>query len=212
VARPGRTVTRRRSSYRSIASLQRDNRVCRACVEAGYPLESLPVVSGYTGQTAYMLGQAPGTVEGAERRPWRGRAGQTLRRWLRLDEDDFYATFYCASVTRCYPGRSPSGYGDRTPTPREQELCAFWRDWELRLLRPRLIVPVGGLAARRLLGITNLAACIGKRFEYGDAVAIPLPHPSGRSRWLNEPANRPILEQTVDLIHAELVAVMRASP
>jgi hypothetical protein len=31
-------VTRRRSSYRSIASLQRDNRVCRACIEAGYPL------------------------------------------------------------------------------------------------------------------------------------------------------------------------------
>ena len=36
--------------------------------------------------------------------PWRGRAGQTLRRWLELDEDEFYATFYCASVTRCYPG------------------------------------------------------------------------------------------------------------
>ena len=31
------------------------------------------------------------------------------------------------------PGRPPSGRGDRTPTPREQELCAFWRDWELRL-------------------------------------------------------------------------------
>ena len=37
-------MTRRRSSYRSVASLQRDNRVCRACVEAGYPLESLPIV------------------------------------------------------------------------------------------------------------------------------------------------------------------------
>ena len=71
-----------------------------------------------------------------ERRPWRGRAGQTLRRWLELDEDEFYATFYCASVTRCYPGRAPSGRGDRTPTPREQELCAFWRDWELELIRP----------------------------------------------------------------------------
>jgi hypothetical protein len=71
-------------------------------------------------------------------------------------------------------------------------------------------VPVGGLAARRLLRITNLAACIGERFEYGDAVAIPLPHPSGRSRWLNDPANRPILEHAVELIHAELVAIARA--
>ena len=74
-----------------------------------------------------MFGQAPGIVEGEERRPWRGRAGQTLRRWLELDEDEFYATFYCASVTRCYPGKAPTGRGDRTPTPREQELCAFWR-------------------------------------------------------------------------------------
>ena len=108
-------VTRRRRAYRSIASLQRDNRVCRACAEAGFPLESLPVVQPYAGQRAYMFGQAPGVVEGQERRPWRGRAGQTLRRWLGLDEDEFYATFYCASVTRCYPGRD-SGRGDRTPT------------------------------------------------------------------------------------------------
>ena len=64
--------------------------------------------------------------------------------------------FYCASVTRCYPGRPPSGRGDRTPTPREQELCEFWRDWELALLRPELIVTVGGLALRRLLGIATL--------------------------------------------------------
>ena len=41
---------------------------------------------------------------GAERRPWRGRAGRTLRAWLELDEDAFYETFYCVSITRCYPG------------------------------------------------------------------------------------------------------------
>jgi uracil-DNA glycosylase family 4 len=197
-------LTRRRSSYRSIKSLQRDNRVCRACVDAGFPLESLPVVLGYSGQRAYMFGQAPGVVEGAERRPWRGRAGQTLRRWLGMDEAEFYSTFYCASVTRCYPGRAPSGGGDRTPTAREQELCAFWHEWELRLLRPGLIVVVGGLAARRLLELKSLDEAIGKTFELGDAVAVPLPHPSGVSRWLNDPANRKTLATAVELVHAEL--------
>ena len=197
-------MTRRRSSYRSLASLQRDNRVCRACVEAGYPLESLPVVHGHPGQRAYMLGQAPGVVEGDERRPWRGRAGRTLRRWLQLDEDAFYETFYCASVTRCYPGKAPSGRGDRTPTPREQELCAFWRDWELRLLRPALVVPVGGVAIRRLLGRSGLAGLVGERFAHGDAVAVPLPHPSGASGWLNDPANRLLVERAAALIRAEL--------
>jgi uracil-DNA glycosylase len=197
-------VTRRRSSYRSLASLQRDNDVCRACAEAGYPLASLPVLEGRDGQRAYLFGQAPGVVEGEERRPWRGRAGQTLRRWLELDEETFYATFYCASATRCYPGRAPSGRGDRTPTQREQELCAFWRDWELRLLRPALIVPVGGLAIRRLLGVTSLAAAVGVRFSRDGAAVIPLPHPSGASGWLNVPANRDVLARGLELVREEL--------
>jgi uracil-DNA glycosylase family 4 len=200
-------VKRRRSSYRSLASLQRDNRACRACLEAGFPIESMPVLEGHAGQKAYMFGQAPGIVEAQERRPWRGRAGQTLRRWLGMDEGEFDATFYCASVTRCYPGRSSAGGGDRTPTAREQELCSFWREWELELLRPKLIVPVGGLAIRLLLGLASLDASVGERIEHGDAVAVPLPHPSGVSRWMNLPENRSRVEHAVDLIHAELRAL-----
>jgi uracil-DNA glycosylase len=173
-------------------------------VEDGYPLESLPVVQPYTGQRAYMFGQAPGIQEGRERLPWRGRAGQTLRRWLDLDDEAFYATFYCASVTRCYPGRAPSGRGDRTPTPREQDLCAFWREWELELMRPRLIVTVGGLAARRLLAVKSVTECVGARYELDGAVAIPLPHPSGASGWLNDPANRVRVADAVRTIRTEL--------
>jgi uracil-DNA glycosylase len=197
-------VTRRRGSYRSIVSLQRDNRVCRACAEAGYPLESLPIVQPYRGQRAYMFGQAPGIQEGQERLPWRGRAGRTLRRWLDLDEETFYATFYCASVTRCYPGRALSGRGDRTPTPREQDLCAFWREWELELIRPQVIVTVGGLASRRLLGVKSMTECVGVRYELEHAVAIPLPHPSGASGWLNDPANRARVADAAAVIRAEL--------
>jgi uracil-DNA glycosylase len=185
-------------------SLQRDNRVCRACVEAGYPLESWPVFEGTPGQRAYLLGQAPGAVEGEERRPWRGRAGATLRRWLRMDEETFYATFYCVSVTRCYPGKAPSGRGDRTPTPREQDLCSFWREQELRLLRPDLVVPVGGLAVRRLLGLPSLGDCIGKSYALDGAIVIPLPHPSGASGWLNAPANRARLGKALTHVRLEL--------
>lgn len=200
-------MTRRRPAYRSLRSLQRDNRACRACLESGHPLESLSVFEGHEGQRAYMLGQAPGSVEGAERRPWRGRAGRTLRHWLDLDEDEFYAAFYCASVTRCYPGRSPAGRGDRTPTPEERALCAFWRDWELRLLQPRLIVTVGGLAARALLGSRRLHECVGERLAHGDAVVVPLPHPSGASGWLNDPVNRRLVERAAALVRSELASV-----
>ena len=187
-------MTVRKSSYRSLASLQRDNSVCRACVEAGFPLESWPVRAPLATQRAYLYGQAPGIVEGEERLPWRGRAGATLRRWLELEGDELYETFYCGSVTRCYPGRPASGRGDRTPTPREQQLCEFWRVWELRLLRPELIVTVGGLALRRLLGIPALT----------DAIVIPLPHPSGASGWLNDRANRARLGKALTHVRREL--------
>jgi uracil-DNA glycosylase len=153
------------------------------------------------GQHAYMYGQAPGVEEGKERRPWRGRAGRTLRRWLELDEDEFYATFYCASVTRCFPGRDPVR-GDRKPSPREQELCAFWRDWELEILQPQLIVPVGGLAIERLLGIKGLASCIGAAYEWNGVKVIPLPHPSGASAWTS--MNRDLTERAARLVRNEV--------
>jgi uracil-DNA glycosylase len=197
----------RRSSYRSLASLESDLARCRACVEAGYPLESLPVRAPGAGQRAYLFGQAPGVVEGEERLPWRGRAGQTLRRWLELEEDEFYSTFYCASVTRCYPGRAASGRGDRTPTPREQELCSFWREWELELLRPRLIVTVGGLALRRLLGFPSLTASVGQRYELEGTPVVPLPHPSGASGWLNDHQNRARLAAATGLVQKELARI-----
>ena len=197
-------MTVRKSSYRSIRALQRDNARCRSCLEAGYPIESWPVRAPYYAKRAYLYGQAPGVVEGQERLPWRGRAGQTLRRWLHLDGDELYRMFYCASVTRCYPGRAPSGRGDRTPTPREQDLCQFWRDWELEVLRPELIVPVGGLAVRRLLGISTLNECIGKSYMRDAAIVIPLPHPSGASGWLNDQANRARLGKALTHVRREL--------
>ncbi|HEY2777918.1 MAG TPA: uracil-DNA glycosylase family protein [Gaiellaceae bacterium] len=196
VRRRAQDVTR----YRSFASLKRAEGSCRACLDAGYPLESLPVIAPGAGQLAYLFGQAPGIVEGEERRPWRGRAGKTLRRWLELDEDEFYATFYCASVTRCYPGRARSGRGDRTPAPEEQQLCERWRDAELRLLQPKLIVTVGGLAARRLLGVKSVTESVGRRYDLDGAVAIPLPHPSGASSWLNIPANHERVAAAVRVI------------
>ena len=73
-------------------------------------------------------------------------------------------------------------------------------------MRPQLIVTVGGLAARWLLGQRNLE-CIGSHFELEGAVAIPLPHPSGASGWLNAPANRVRLEHALTLVRSELLRV-----
>jgi uracil-DNA glycosylase len=72
------------------------------------------------------------------------------------------------------------------------------------LLRPRLVVTVGGLAARRLLGTRSVTEAVGSRYVFGEAVAIPLPHPSGASSWLNVPENRGRVAAAVELIRSEL--------
>jgi uracil-DNA glycosylase len=176
-------------------------------VEAGFPLASTPVVEPALGQLAMIVGQAPGSVEGLEGRPWRGRAGRTLRRWLEMDEPTFYTTFYCCSVTRCDPGRDPGGRGDRAPTPAEIALCRPWLDADLRLLRPKLVLCVGGLATRQVLGIRRLTEQVGERLPLADAVAIPLPHPSGASGWLNAPENRKRLAAALTAVREELGAL-----
>ncbi len=192
--------------YASIAALQRDLAGCRRCPEAGFQIESTPVVHGLADRRAYLYGQAPGIVEGVEGAPWRGRAGRALRRWLELDEETFYATFYCASVTRCYPGRT-AGRGDRTPTPAERRLCAPWRTEELRLLHPTLVLTVGGLAARAVVGARTLTECVGKSYLVGDAVVIPLPHPSGASAWPNDPVNRARLGKALTHARREIAGL-----
>jgi uracil-DNA glycosylase len=206
--RPLAAVSRRRS----IASLQRANRRCRRCLDAGFPIVPPPIVTGRGDQRAYLFGLAPGSVEAERMLPWQGRAGATLRRWLRMGEEAFFETFYCAAVTRCYPGKAPSGRGDRTAGARERLLCAEWTSEELRLLRPALVVTVGLMPARRLIGVRRLDEAVGKSYLLGEAIVVPLPHPSGASGWLNDPANRARLGKALTHVRRELAALPRRLP
>jgi len=154
-----------------------------------------------------LIGQAPGQVEAGGGKPFAGRAGRTLFRWLasaRLDEATAREWLYISAITRCYPGPHPSGRGDRVPTPRERERCGDWLDDELRLIRPALIVPVGRLAIDRFLGARPLSELIGDAHEVthpgGRSLAIPLPHPSGASSWIHAPGNRALLERALALL------------
>ena len=193
--------------YRSIKALHRDLATCRRCLDAGFPIESAPVVHGAPGRRAYLFGQAPGSSR--EPRAHRGGAAPDghCAAGSSSTSKRFYTTFYCASVTRCYPGRTAGGRGDRTPTPAERRLCAPWREEELRLLRPELILTVGGLAAHAIVGARTLTECVGKSYVVDGAIVIPLPHPSGASAWLNDTTNRTRLGKALTHARRELERV-----
>jgi uracil-DNA glycosylase len=115
------------------------------------------------------------------------------------DAEEFRRLTYIAALMRCFPGRNATGTGDLRPQPAAVNNCAHWLDAELRMLKPKVLIPVGQMAINRFLGPGSLEGRIGKRF--GDRpVVVPLPHPSGTSRWLNDPENRARLVLALELI------------
>jgi len=178
-------------------------RACHRCVDDGVIPEANPTFEGRWGAPFMLVGQAPGPTERVSRRPFSGRAGKELDRWMLragfASAEEFRRLTYIAALMRCFPGRNATGTGDLRPPPAAVNNCAHWLDAELRILKPKVLIPVGQMAINRLLGPGSLEGRVGKRFGERPTV-VPLPHPSGTSRWLNDPANRARLAGALELI------------
>jgi uracil-DNA glycosylase len=190
---------------------------CRRCGHSDDRV--LPIMSEARRPRVMLVGQAPGKSELEDRRAFTGRAGRTLFRWLAragVDEPAFRRDVYIAAVTRCYPGPSASGRGDRVPSLEEQALCAPWLDAEIDLIRPALIIPVGRLAIDRFLAAEPLDRLVGRvhvaRVRGRRVQLIPLPHPSGASSWVNAPANRALLDCALECLGAAFADLGAGTP
>jgi len=133
------------------------------------------------------------------------------------------------AVTKCYPGKGSNGKGDRVPSKAEQQLCRPFLEDEIRLYRPRLIIPVGGLAIKlfypaslKLNQIIGTAVYFSPQalvdplnfdLKQGQSMAefdtgmpengrwlVPLPHPSGASLWPNKPENKALIDQAAKIL------------
>ena len=124
--------------------------------------------------------------------------------YLGVDEAEFRARVHIAAVIRCFPGRDEKAGGDRVPSAEEIANCAGHLDRELQLIRPTLVIAVGTLAAKQLLGESELRHIVGRvhgvvRVGHAFEVVV-LPHPSGRSTWTNKPENAALLMESLRLI------------
>lgn len=165
-----------------------------------------------------LIGQAPGKTEVVDRRPFAGRAGRTLFRWFAdvgIDEQVARRRIYIAAITRCFPGPSPSGRGDRVPSPAQIANCSSWLEAEFQMIRPAVVIPVGRLAIERFLGTAPLADQVGRVHRLdtvpGSPIAIPLPHPSGASSWIHGPGHMDLVRASLDLIAERLPQLVRES-
>jgi len=172
---------------------------CRACELAGFVPAARPIRHPWTErQRTMIVGQAPGAQTEAKRFHFAGPGGVLLGRWLvkaGYDPDHWREQCYITSLTRCFPGKAPrGGRGDRKPSPAELALCRPFLDAELRLVQPTVVLAVGGMAIEHFVGRGSLERLVGTVAEVDGRLVLPLPHPSGVSRWLNDPAHQRLVE------------------
>jgi len=203
-----------RATRRALLAHQVACRACRVCVDDGIIAEANPTFEGEWGAPFFLVGQAPGPTERISRRPFSGRAGRELDRWMLRagfdSPDEFRRLTYIAALMRCFPGRNAAGNGDRRPPPAAIANCAHWLEAELRMLRPKVVILVGQMAINRFLGPGPLEGRVGMRFGERPVI-VPLPHPSGTSRWLNDPANRERLAAALALIGDQRLRISQQS-
>jgi uracil-DNA glycosylase len=177
---------------------------CRACPN----VMGTPVTGPVPDARVMLVGQAPGPREEAFGRPFAYTAGKRLFAWFErfvgIDEEEFRKRVHISAVIRCFPGRDPKAGGDRVPDAFEIAQCAKHLDREIALLRPELVIAVGTLAAKQLIGLAELKTIVGRVHRVTRAGhtfdVVVLPHPSGRSTWTNKAENQALLEKSLRLI------------
>ncbi|MGQ0659092.1 MAG: uracil-DNA glycosylase [Chromatiales bacterium] len=114
-----------------------------------------------------IIGEAPGAEEDRQGEPFVGRAGQLLNSMLAaigLKREEVYI----ANILKCRPP------GNRDPKPEEESACRDYLERQIRLVRPRIILAVGRIAAQNLMRVdTPIGKMRGRVYEYQE-LRIPV--------------------------------------
>lgn len=197
----------RAARQKALDQLHRQMRRCRRCLELGCTIVPPAVFTGRIGARVMVVGQAPGVREVDAGRPFHAQSGRRLFEWLGqagFPEAEFRESQYMTSITKCFPGKAASGSGDRKPTAAEIEACRPYLVRQLELVDPALVLAVGRMAIDFFFeDRPALEEVIGRVRRVAGRVVVPLPHPSGASRWHQSPENRLRIQRAIRRIAGE---------
>lgn len=151
---------------------------CRACTACGLAEGRTNCVFGEGNRDAALMfvGEAPGEQEDLQGIPFVGRAGQLLDRYL-YAVDIKREDVYIANILKCRPPHN------RDPLPAEEDACIGFLREQVRLIRPRVIVCLGRIAAMRLISPDfKITRDHGKWYERGDFLMTAVYHPAALLR------------------------------
>ena len=124
------------------------------------------------------VGEAPGADEDQQGEPFVGKAGQLLTKIIQatgLQRSDVYI----ANILKCRPDTPGQSAGNRKPTPEEMKTCIPYLHEQIDLIRPKVIIALGGTAVEGLLGKTiGITKLRGNWQAYRGIPMMPTYHPA----------------------------------
>ena len=147
-----------------------------------WPGKRLVFGEGGINSAVVMIGEAPGGDEEREGRPFVGKAGKNLSEFLRaanLCREDIYITNVVKLRPSC-PSPKTGREINRQPNAEEKNFFIPFLFEEIRIISPRLIVTLGNIALKAVLGEESPGVgCLhGKVIPFGDFKVFPLYHPA----------------------------------
>ena len=137
----------------AFAELRQRALSCVKCAHLAASRKNVAFGVGDINAQLMFIGEAPGADEDEQGEPFVGKAGQLLTKIIEtmgLKRE----TVYIANILKCRPDTPGQASGNRKPTPEEMHTCIPYLHEQIDLIRPKVMVALGGVAAEGLLGKT----------------------------------------------------------
>ena len=158
---------------------------CKQCQKCGLCETRTNVVFGVGTPDAEVMfiGEGPGQNEDEQGEPFVGRGGKLLDKMLEAIDLDRKKNIYIANIVKCRPPKN------RDPLPEEQPACVDWLRNQFALIRPKIIVCLGRIAAAKIIKPDiKITKEHGIFFEKGNVLMMATLHPAA---LLRNPNNKP---------------------
>ena len=161
----------------AFAALRERALVCVKCPHLASSRQSVVFGVGSIDAQLMFVGEAPGADEDEQGEPFVGAAGQLLTRIIQatgLSRGDVYI----ANILKCRPDMPPGSSGNRKPTPDEMTTCISYLHEQIDMIRPKVLVALGGTALEGLLNKSGITKLRGQWQTYRGTPLMPTYHPA----------------------------------
>jgi uracil-DNA glycosylase len=164
-----KTLRLETSSLAQLSQMVKDCKLCGLCSTRTHAV----VGEGVMNPRVMVIGEGPGADEDKAGRPFVGRSGQYIDRWLAAIDLDREHNVYIANIVKCRPP------GNRNPYPDEAQACLPYLKRQIQLIKPESILCVGLVAAQFLLTQDkSLADFRGSFFRFEGIPVLVTYHPA----------------------------------